>query len=389
VQKRLNRDNKKGRKWGILLLFLIILLFLIFWFLRSQPQPPVVEEKIAPEGFAAQEKIVPPDTADTVKDTVSQKMMEPEKKAEPEKKKPSKIQPSPQVAEPTDTVAEETKEDSLKDSSILVIKAPDPCEMDTAELWVYPDPSGGLHRRAVSVKFFSNKKGSVIRWRFRSETDWTIYRGDPVKIAKTDALIYEAEDTCGKKMEKREEFYEIEQAKMSSVCPQGMEHIKVGSSQFCIDQYEWPNRKGAVPLSYISFYQASDSCFSAGKRLCTSEEWYLACTGPHSWAYPYGQAYERYACATHDTAISASGSRPECRGYFGVYDMSGSLLEWTDTRALENKNFYYVQGGFHMSGQKSGCSDRRYSYYPQNRHNPVGFRCCSDIGQEQKASGGK
>jgi hypothetical protein len=43
-----------------------------------------------------------------------------------------------------------------------------------------------------------------------------------------------------------------------------------------------------------------------------------------------------------------------------------------------------VMGGFWQSGPRSGCFDIRYSYFPQNRHNPVGFRCCKDIGPSKK-----
>ncbi|HAJ79773.1 MAG TPA: hypothetical protein DCO75_08365, partial [Fibrobacteres bacterium] len=72
------------------------------------------------------------------------------------------------------------------------------------------------------------------------------------------------------------------------------------------------------------------------------------------------------------------GKKPECRGYFGVFDMSGNLAEWTGTKSGKNSRFYNVMGGFWESGPQSGCFDARYSYFPQNRHNPVGFRCCSN-----------
>ena len=255
---------------------------------------------------------------------------------------------------------------------------PDPCRSDTAELWVYPDPSGGLHRKAIKVRFHSNRV-CTISWHFAGNTGWTVYDGNVIKIDSTMTLVFKAADSCGGNMEIREEYYEIEKSQVMSPCPSEMEFIKIGNTEFCIDRYEWPNRKSVIPISYISLYHAQDSCFSAGKRLCTSEEWYLACSGPQGWKYPYGQKYERYACATHDTTAPPSGSKPECRGYFDVYDMSGGLMEWTDTRASENSHFNYVMGGFWQSGPQSGCGDKRYSYYPQNSHNPVGFRCCRDL----------
>lgn len=282
----------------------------------------------------------------------------------------------------TDTVIQQdsVKRDSTtaEDSSDSVDSVVDLCTEDTVALWVYPEPSGGLHRKAVSVSMVSSKECNIF-YRFAGDEQWVSYSGEKIRIDSTSTLQYKAADSCGQQMEIREEYYEIEVTDKESPCLPGMELVKFGDSEFCIDRYEWPNKKGVIPKSYVSLYQAMDSCYSVGKRLCTSEEWMLACSGPHTWSYPYGQVYERYACATHDKKVTISGSRSECRSFFGVYDMSGSLLEWTSTRAAANRQFYYVMGGFWESGPQSGCSEKRYSYFPENQHNPVGFRCCSDL----------
>jgi hypothetical protein len=252
------------------------------------------------------------------------------------------------------------------------------CAEDTAELWVYPDPSGGLHYTSVRISFIANRAATV-HYRTGDDTVWHRYTGDAIIVETSTTLYYDAIDSCGNVMERRSEYYEVEKKNVASPCHPGMEQVKVGTMNFCIDRYEWPNRKGKKPQAYISFYQATDSCFSVGKRLCTSEEWSIACSGPYSWKYPYGQRYERYGCSTHDSVVVASGSKPECRSFYGLYDMSGNLLEWTTTKSVENRAFYYVMGGFWESGPKSGCFDKRYSYYPQNQHNPVGFRCCRTV----------
>lgn len=252
----------------------------------------------------------------------------------------------------------------------------DSCDDVTAELWVYPDPSGGLHQSAVTVTFVANRAASI-QYRIGDSDAWHHYTGEPISIKATATLFYDAIDSCGKIMERREEYYEVSGG--SNVCDPSMVAVKVGTMHFCIDKYEWPNLKGGIPQAYISYYQAQDSCFIAKKRLCTTEEWSIACSGPYSAKYPYGQLYERYGCTTHDTTVARSGINPECRSFFGAYDMSGNLAEWTSTKSVENSAFYYVTGGFWDSGPKSGCFDKRYSYYPQNQHNPVGFRCCKDI----------
>jgi hypothetical protein len=63
--------------------------------------------------------------------------------------------------------------------------------------------------------------------------------------------------------------------------------------------------------------------------------------------------------------------------------MSGNLAEWTNTPSARNKQFYNVMGGFWESGRQASCFERRYSYFPQNRHNPVGFRCCADTPKQE------
>ncbi len=37
--------------------------------------------------------------------------------------------------------------------------------------------------------------------------------------------------------------------------------------KFCIDRYEWPNKKGATPWVGVDWYQAQKHCYEAGKRL--------------------------------------------------------------------------------------------------------------------------
>jgi len=253
----------------------------------------------------------------------------------------------------------------------------DPCARDTVAPWVYADPSGGLHRKAVSVKLVANKTCKIY-WSFDGVKDWKLYTGQPIKISKAVTLYYKASDSCGKEMDVRSKRYEFDFTQAAPMCPPDMEHVKVGGKELCVDAYQWPNRKGAVPNAFVSLYQAMDSCFSVRKRLCSSDEWTAACSGPEKWKYLYGEAYESNACVTRDTSVQKSGSKPECRGYYAVFDMSGNLGEWTSTPAAADRSFNNVMGGYWASGNQSRCSDARYSYYPQNRHNPVGFRCCKD-----------
>ncbi len=265
----------------------------------------------------------------------------------------------------------------IYDSSESDTPYSDPCESDTIPPWVFADPAGGLHSSPPSVAIRADDS-AVIEWRFGDEEQWKTYAGTPIPVTENARLVFRAVDDCGNTSEVRSEEYELSGETDEDHCPRGMTYIEISDARFCIDTYEWPNEKGARPQAFVSIYQAMDSCFTVGKRLCTTEEWSLACGGPYSQSYPYGDVYEPRACNTQDTTVARSGSCPECRGYFGVQDMSGNLAEWTDTRSSRNRQFYNVMGGFWTTGSNATCRNARYSYYPQNKHNPVGFRCCAD-----------
>lgn len=411
MQKRLNDNKSKRNQWVWILLVFVALLLLLSG-IRSCYQkektgvktPGSEDSTIATIDSASMsadsvaDTVVVPDSQ--IIDTVIKSLVDTVSKGKQRTGRRVKIDTTGMSGNPVDTgkiVSSERKDtlsdtvkngqqdtEAVKQDTIAMGKEP-LCSEDTTQLWIYPDPSGGLHRLPQKIHFYSNRS-STIYWRIKGSQDWITWDGGEILVEKTGTLQFSGVDTCGKEMELREEYYEIEQG-VTSICPEGMAHVVVGEVSFCADIYEWPNKKGVRPLAYVSLYQASDSCFSAGKRLCTADEWLLGCSGPYSYTFPYGNSYEERACVTADTVVKKSGEKVECRSYFGLYDMSGNLLEWTDTHASENGRFNYVTGGFWNSGVKSSCRERRYSYFSQNKHNPVGFRCCKDVeiaGQRRK-----
>jgi len=250
--------------------------------------------------------------------------------------------------------------------------------LDTIAPWIYPEPTGGLHYSPVKVSFISNEPSRIF-WKFSEESTFRQWDSSKINIGTDVELHYYAVDSCENVMEPKSKKYVFEQDPSEGHCPQGMTFIENDSAGFCIDKYEWPNREGSSPISNVSLSQASDSCFIAGKRLCTNDEWESACSGKYDWDYPYGQTYEQHACVTLSNRRSRSGDAGECRGWYEVYDMVGNLAEWTSTPSERDSKFYIVKGGFWESGNRGTCSLKRYSYYPQNRHNPVGFRCCKSV----------
>jgi sulfatase modifying factor 1 len=170
---------------------------------------------------------------------------------------------------------------------------------------------------------------------------------------------------------------------------------------FCIDRFEYPNRRGAYPWVMVDWYEARDLCLRTGKRLCNEDEWTFACEGEEASPYPYGYVRDPDACvvdrawrevdasafalrdgtrAMHELDRlwqgEASGTRPRCRSSFGVYDMTGNVDEWTSSvRPGERPSIF--KGGYWgpIRGRcrpSTRVHDQDFAFYQQ------GFRCCAD-----------
>jgi hypothetical protein len=133
----------------------------------------------------------------------------------------------------------------------------------------------------------------------------------------------------------------------------------------CIDAFEFPNKPCELPLVWVAPVQAKVICELQGKRLCTQEEWTLACNGDPDGGKPlkfaYGDEMDLDVCNTHkpggawspgcvpDSASSAwktcatntepAGSFPRCRSRFGVFDQHGNVAEIM-TRLDEDGQWY-------------------------------------------------
>lgn len=162
-------------------------------------------------------------------------------------------------------------------------------------------------------------------------------------------------------------------------CPDGMAEISGGIYQFCIDRYEWPNRPGVMPTVNVNRDEAAAHCASAGKRLCTIDEWTYACrngsdapaAGAH--VYPYGNRFDPERCNTNDNGgLAPTGSFALCHNMFSMFDMSGNVAEWV----MNEGSMSFAYGGFHGSGAPAAACDSRLSLGRGAQFNHVGFRCC-------------
>lgn len=145
---------------------------------------------------------------------------------------------------------------------------------------------------------------------------------------------------------------------------------------FCIDTYEYPNRKGAAPTASIPYADAKRLCEAQGKRLCGEAEWEKACKGTGGAKWPYGGAFNADTCNTEDDVgdprnVAKAGAFSKCRSAYGVADLSGNVAEWTEEKTIKGGSFASGDYAVRCSARKNGASFSRSS--------EVGFRCCADL----------
>lgn len=171
---------------------------------------------------------------------------------------------------------------------------------------------------------------------------------------------------------------------------------------FCIDRYEWPNRQGAAPLVIVSWNEAERFCRDAGRRLCTEDEWTLACEGPAMLPYPYGYTRDETACnidhhrpdvdrdlvsngddleraraeAARVTEATPSGASARCVSPYGVHDMTGNVDEWAVSRT--GVPFRSVLKGGWWGRIRARCRPATIRHDEGFRYYQIGFRCCAN-----------
>ena len=194
----------------------------------------------------------------------------------------------------------------------------------------------------------------------------------------------------------------------------------------CIDVFEFPNKPCELPLVWTAPVQAKVICELQGKRLCSQEEWTLACNGDPDGGKPrkfaYGDEMDLTLCNTDkpaatygpgcvpDSATSAwktcatntepAGAFPRCRSRFGVFDQHGNVAEimarldpdghWYSQ--LKGSAFFYVDVARkpderppkgretypdHCAYDPRWHVERMSEAWHVNYH--LGFRCCKSL----------
>lgn len=222
-----------------------------------------------------------------------------------------------------------------------------------------------------------------------------------------------------------------------SKCPYGMVSIENIPGVSCVDQYEAStgndcpvkdpqslvntiqniedsacvpeSKQNSTPWRFITREQAMQSCARVGKRVPTSEEWYVLALGMI-------QIHESCNISSH--TIAQTGSFTSCSTAHGVFDMVGNVWEWVsddvingiyNTQELPNEGYvaqvdqtgmatvsseieqqlfgsdYFwsdrdgaygiIRGGYYDSGIDAGIYTAHAGTRPTAASVGIGFRC--------------
>lgn len=131
------------------------------------------------------------------------------------------------------------------------------------------------------------------------------------------------------------------------------------------------------PVANVSWNQARQFCRSKGRRLPTEQEWEKAARGEDGRLYPWGNAYDPAlvnAESRHHGPTDV-GKFEEGRSPYGLYDMAGNVMEWTDSGDEQVKVF---RGGSWASAPQDVRVTSGNSIAPAHRLADLGFRCALD-----------
>jgi formylglycine-generating enzyme required for sulfatase activity len=150
-----------------------------------------------------------------------------------------------------------------------------------------------------------------------------------------------------------------------------------------------PRRLLEVPVSGVTWEQASAYAAWAGKRLPTEFEWERAAQGPEHRRFPYGETFDATRIHCERKRLAPVGGRPQGASSEGVHDLTGNGWEWTASPFVPyggggspDERSRTIRGGYDPQRPGSGSATYRAGLRQDIADASLGFRCARDCENE-------
>ena len=164
----------------------------------------------------------------------------------------------------------------------------------------------------------------------------------------------------------------------------------------------FPIEKALHPVTQVTWWEGWSYCVWAAKQLPTEVQWEKAARGPNGLPYPWGEEFVKGKANSGidgDRKTALVTAYPEDVSPYGIYGLSGNVMEWTQDWYLPypgnssknsrfSKNLKVLRGnGFQKAGHYF-LEAYRYAFTrteanPNDFFENVGFRCASEVMPEK------